>query len=69
MSPAPDPQPSPELFFSTLNAYHNTEALKAAIELEVFTAIADGNHTAEAIAHRCQASERGCAFSATFWLS
>jgi 2-polyprenyl-3-methyl-5-hydroxy-6-metoxy-1,4-benzoquinol methylase len=59
VAPAPDLQPSPELFFTTLNAYHNTEALKAAIELEVFTAIAEGNHTAETIAHRCRASERG----------
>ncbi len=59
MSPAPHPQPSPELFFSTLNAYHHTEALKAAIELDVFTAIGEGNETAEAVASRCKASERG----------
>ncbi len=59
MSPAPNPPPSPELFFSTLNAYHHTEALKAAIELDVFTAIGEGNETAEAVASRCEASERG----------
>jgi ubiquinone/menaquinone biosynthesis C-methylase UbiE len=59
VSHAPNPQPSPELFFSTVNAYHHTEALKAAIELALFTAIAEGNQTAETIARRCDASERG----------
>ena len=29
-------QPSPQLFFQTINAHQRTEALKAAIELEVF---------------------------------
>ena len=51
--------PSPQLFFETVNAFHQTEALKAAIQLEVFTAIGEGNHTAQTIARRCQASERG----------
>jgi ubiquinone/menaquinone biosynthesis C-methylase UbiE len=52
-------QPSPQLFFQMINAHQRTEALKAAIELEVFTAIGEGNTTASAIAKRCQASERG----------
>jgi ubiquinone/menaquinone biosynthesis C-methylase UbiE len=52
-------QPSPQLFFQTINAYQRTEALKAAIELETFAAIGEGNATAEEIAKRCQASERG----------
>jgi ubiquinone/menaquinone biosynthesis C-methylase UbiE len=52
-------QPSPQLFFQTINAHQRTEALKAAIELEVFTAIGEGNTTADAIAKRCQTSERG----------
>src|SRR5205085_5185444 len=52
-------QPSPILFFQTINAHQRTEALKAAIELEVFTAIGEGNTTAEEIAKRCQTSERG----------
>ena len=43
-------QPSPLLFFQTINAHQRTEALKAAIELEVFTAIGEGNTTASAIA-------------------
>lgn len=52
-------QPSPQLFFQTINAHQRTEALKAAIELEVFTAIAEGNTTAAAIAKHCQTAERG----------
>lgn len=52
-------QPSPQLFFQTINAHQRTEALKAAIELEVFTAIGEGNTTAPAIANRCQTAERG----------
>jgi len=52
-------QPSPLLFFQTINAHQRTDALKAAIELEVFTAIGEGNTTAAAIANRCQTAERG----------
>lgn len=51
--------PSPLLFFDTVNAYQRSSAIKAAVELEVFTAIAEGNHTAQSLAGRCQASERG----------
>jgi hypothetical protein len=43
-------QPSPQLFFQTINAYQRTEALKAAIELETFTAIGEGNGTSDEIA-------------------
>lgn len=52
-------QPSPALFFETLNAYQRTQSLKGAIELDLFTAIAEGANTAPAIARRCNASERG----------
>lgn len=52
-------QPSPQLFFQTINAYQRTEGLKAAIELEAFTAIGEGNATAPEIAKRCETSERG----------
>src|ERR1700753_3208563 len=52
-------QPSPELFFQTLTAYQRTGALKAAIELDIFTAIGEGALTAEAIAEKCNASARG----------
>lgn len=59
MSSSAAQQPSPQLFFQTVNAHQRTEALKAAIELEVFTAIAEGNTTAAALAKRCQTSEKG----------
>ena len=52
-------QPTPQRFFDTINAYQQTEAMKAAIELEIFTAIAEGNGTAAAIAAHCKAAERG----------
>lgn len=50
---------TPERIFETLNAYHKTAALKTAVELDVFSAIADGATTRAAIAKRCQASDRG----------
>src|SRR4051794_23756178 len=52
-------QPSPTLFFETINAYQRTAALKKAIELDVFTAIADGHSTAADLAKHCSASEKG----------
>ena len=57
--PAQQFQPSPLQFFQTTNAHQRTEAIKAAVELDLFTAIAEGNTTAAALAKRCQASERG----------
>lgn len=59
MSTPASQQPSPLLFFQTINAHLSTEALKAAIELEIFTAIGEGNTTAAEIARRCQSSEKG----------
>jgi 2-polyprenyl-3-methyl-5-hydroxy-6-metoxy-1,4-benzoquinol methylase len=59
MSTSAAQQPTPQLFFQTINAHQRTEALKAAIELEVFTAIGEGNTTAAQIAKRTEASEKG----------
>lgn len=59
MSSAAMQQPTPQLFFQTINAYQRTEALKAAIELEVFSAIGDGSATVQDIAQKCGTSERG----------
>src|SRR6267143_5056594 len=59
MSTSAAQQPTPQLFFQTINAYQRTESLKAAIELEVFTAIGEGNATPSDIAKRCSTSERG----------
>lgn len=52
-------QPSPEHFFETVNAYQRTAAIKTAIELDLFTAIGEGKQTAQELAQRCAASERG----------
>ena len=51
--------PSPDLFFDTVQAYQRTAALRAAIELELFTAIGEGARTVPAVAAACRASERG----------
>lgn len=52
-------QPTPERFFNAINAHQQTAAMKAAVDLELFTAIGEGNKTAAAIAQRCGAAERG----------
>src|SRR4051812_23732153 len=51
--------PSPQLFFDTINAYQRTEALKSAIELDLFTAIDNGQNTAASLAKQLGATERG----------
>ena len=51
--------PSPALLFDTINAYQRTAAIKAGIELDVFTAMADAPATAQMIATHCQSSPRG----------
>ena len=42
-----------------MNAFHKSAALKAAVELDVFTAIADGVATPAGLAAKCGAAERG----------
>src|SRR5918993_5569312 len=56
---AQTPPPSPEQFFEAATSYQRSAALKAAVELELFTAVAEGNRDARSIAARCNASERG----------
>jgi ubiquinone/menaquinone biosynthesis C-methylase UbiE len=51
--------PSPELFFETVWGYQRTAALKGALELDLFTAVGEGNATDAAAAARCGASTRG----------
>lgn len=53
------PQPNPALIFETLQGYQRTFLLKAAVDIDLFTAIAKGNHDVPEIAKACQASERG----------
>src|SRR6266478_267629 len=55
----PKAPPTPALLFDTLNAYQRTEAIKTAIELSLFTSIAEGKTSANEIAESCGASERG----------
>jgi ubiquinone/menaquinone biosynthesis C-methylase UbiE len=50
---------SPTRIFETLRAFQETAALKSAIELGVFTAVAEGAASPSEIASKCQASERG----------
>jgi len=54
----PMPNVSPELFFETANAYQKSAALKAAIDLDLFTALGEGASAIE-LAKLCQASDRG----------
>ncbi len=51
--------PSPALVFELLNSYQKTEALRAAIELDIFKELGNGAATAAALAEKCSASERG----------
>jgi ubiquinone/menaquinone biosynthesis C-methylase UbiE len=51
--------PNPGRLFQTLNAYQQTAAMRAAIELDIFTAIGEKHTTAEQIAQRAGAAERG----------
>jgi 2-polyprenyl-3-methyl-5-hydroxy-6-metoxy-1,4-benzoquinol methylase len=52
-------RPTPEHIFNTLNAYQQSAALKAAIELGLFTAIDQGKQTAGEIAAAITAAPRG----------
>jgi 2-polyprenyl-3-methyl-5-hydroxy-6-metoxy-1,4-benzoquinol methylase len=49
----------PHRIFDVLQSFQRTEALKAAIELDVFTAIALDGSSADDIAVRCKSSVRG----------
>jgi 2-polyprenyl-3-methyl-5-hydroxy-6-metoxy-1,4-benzoquinol methylase len=52
-------QPSPFRLFQAINAYQLTDAIRSAIELDIFTAIAVGHNTAVAVARQCAIAERG----------
>ncbi len=51
--------PSPVLFFQTLTAYQRSDAIKAAIELDLFSAIGSDGATAAEVAERCKTAQRG----------
>jgi 2-polyprenyl-3-methyl-5-hydroxy-6-metoxy-1,4-benzoquinol methylase len=58
-TPSAANRPSPEHIFSALNAYQQSAALKTGIELDIFTAIAEGANTAALLAEKVGAAERG----------
>ena len=54
----PSPDISPDLFWTIISGYQATEILKAAIELDVFTAIDNGSATSADIAGATGSAER-----------
>jgi len=54
-----DAMPTPMAVFQSFTAYQSTAAMRAAVELDVFTSIAQGATTAADLAKSCGASERG----------
>ncbi|MBV8847361.1 MAG: class I SAM-dependent methyltransferase [Bryobacterales bacterium] len=59
MSSTSSPTPNPLGIIEALDAYQISLALRGAVELDVFTHIADGATTPAEIAKRAKASERG----------
>ena len=57
-SPA-EGKPSPDAIFDALTGYQKAAAMKAAIDLELFTHLASGPATAATVAQRCGAAGRG----------
>ena len=53
------PHVSPFRLFQAINAYQLTDAIRSAIELDVFTAIGAGETTPVAVARQCGVAERG----------
>ncbi|MEW6754195.1 MAG: class I SAM-dependent methyltransferase [Candidatus Latescibacterota bacterium] len=51
--------PDLERIFTMLTAFQQTAALRGAIELDLFTAIGEGNTDPDSLARRCQSSTRG----------
>ncbi len=58
--------PSPALFFDTISAYQRTEALRSAIDLDLFSLVASGKQTATELAAACGAAPRGIRILADF---
>jgi 2-polyprenyl-3-methyl-5-hydroxy-6-metoxy-1,4-benzoquinol methylase len=53
------PPPNPAAIFGAARGYQDSYVLKAGVDLDVFTVIAQGSHTAAEIAKAAKASERG----------
>ena len=56
---AANPQPTPVRIFQMLNAFQQTEALRAAIDLDVFTQLSDGPLNPSEVGKRIGAAPRG----------
>jgi ubiquinone/menaquinone biosynthesis C-methylase UbiE len=54
-----DAMPTPAAIFASFTAYQQTAAMRTAVELDLFTAIAQGATTPADLAKACNASERG----------
>jgi 2-polyprenyl-3-methyl-5-hydroxy-6-metoxy-1,4-benzoquinol methylase len=50
---------NPEHFWETITGFQRSAAMKSAVELEIFTKIAEGSKTAQKIADACGAATRG----------
>ncbi|HEX5388020.1 MAG TPA: class I SAM-dependent methyltransferase [Gemmatimonadales bacterium] len=59
MTPLTQAPPSPDRILETLCAYERSAALKAAIELDLFTAIGEGDDTVPELSARTGAAEHG----------
>jgi precorrin-6B methylase 2 len=57
---------TPDLFFDAVNSYHKTAAMIAALDLGLFTAIAEGANTSAALAAKVGAAERGARILADY---
>jgi ubiquinone/menaquinone biosynthesis C-methylase UbiE len=57
--PSGEAMPSLDLVLEAMMGYERSAALRAAVELDLFTRIAEGAGTASEIAERCGGSERG----------
>jgi 2-polyprenyl-3-methyl-5-hydroxy-6-metoxy-1,4-benzoquinol methylase len=58
-APVSASKPDPAVIFDLMNAYQRSAAMKAAIELDLFSAISTGSATAKEIAANIGATERG----------
>jgi SAM-dependent methyltransferase len=58
-TPTHGPRPTPERIFNTLTAFQQSAALKAAIELDIFTKIGEGTGQVKELAQQVNAAERG----------
>lgn len=58
-APGTGQQPTPMLFFETIRGLHHAFAVKAAVELDLFTAIGKSDGTVKEVAKSYSAPERG----------